>query len=53
VAIVATVIAAVIALLGLIGDYTQRVYRQSSGRPFYQVRRVYDPPDVIHQSRVG
>jgi len=53
VAIAATVIAAVIALLGLIGDYTQRVYRQSSGRPFYLVRRVYDAPDVIHQSRVG
>ena len=53
VAIVATLIAAVIALLGLIGDYTQRIYRQSSGRPFYLVRRVYDAPDVIHQSRVG
>lgn len=29
------------ALLGLGGDYVQRTYRQSSGRPFYLVRRVY------------
>jgi glycosyltransferase involved in cell wall biosynthesis len=42
-----------VALLGLIGDYAQRIYRQSSGRPFYLVRRVYDAPDTVHQSRVG
>jgi glycosyltransferase involved in cell wall biosynthesis len=28
-------------LLGLAGDYVQRIYRQSSGRPFYLVRHVY------------
>jgi hypothetical protein len=48
----ATVASAVLALIGLIGDYSQRTYRQSSGRPFYLVRRVYDAPDVVHQSRV-
>jgi hypothetical protein len=31
-----------VALLGLVGDYVQRVHRQSSGRPFYLVRRVYE-----------
>jgi hypothetical protein len=35
-----------IALLGLAGDYVQRIYRQSSGRPFYLVRRVYASPAV-------
>src|SRR5262249_1859034 len=35
-----TITAAAVALVGLIGDYTQRIYRQSSGRPFYLVRRV-------------
>jgi glycosyltransferase involved in cell wall biosynthesis len=45
--------AALVALLGLIGDYAQRIYRQSSGRPFYLVRRVYDAPDVVQQTRVG
>lgn len=33
-----------ISLLGLGGDYVQRIYRQSSGRPFYLVRRVHDGP---------
>jgi glycosyltransferase involved in cell wall biosynthesis len=42
-----------VAMLGLIGDYTQRIYRQSSGRPFYLVRRVHEAPGVVHQSRVG
>lgn len=28
-------------LLGLAGDYVQRIYRQSSGRPFYLVRQVH------------
>lgn len=32
------------AILGLVGDYTQRTYRQSSGRPFYLVRRVHETP---------
>jgi hypothetical protein len=31
-----------LALFGLVGDYVQRIYRQSSGRPFYLVRRVHD-----------
>jgi hypothetical protein len=38
--------AGVVALLGLAGDYVQRIYRQSSGRPFYLVRRVYASPAV-------
>jgi glycosyltransferase involved in cell wall biosynthesis len=33
-------------LLGLAGDYVQRIYRQSSGRPFYLVRRVYESAPV-------
>lgn len=35
--------AMLIALFGLAGDYVQRIYRQSSGRPFYLVRRVQEP----------
>jgi glycosyltransferase involved in cell wall biosynthesis len=35
-----------VALLGLAGDYVQRIYRQSSGRPFYLVRHVYASPAV-------
>jgi hypothetical protein len=38
--------AGLVALLGLAGDYVQRIYRQSSGRPFYLVRRVYAAPHV-------
>jgi glycosyltransferase involved in cell wall biosynthesis len=38
--------AGLVALLGLAGDYVQRIYRQSSGRPFYLVRRVYASPVV-------
>ena len=38
--------AALVALLGLAGDYMQRIYRQSSGRPFYLVRHVYATPAV-------
>ena len=34
--------ALLVALFGLAGDYTQRIYRQSSGRPFYLVRRVHE-----------
>jgi glycosyltransferase involved in cell wall biosynthesis len=34
--------AALLALFGLAGDYIQRIYRQSSGRPFYLVRRLHD-----------
>jgi hypothetical protein len=34
--------AAMLALFGLAGDYIQRIYRQSSGRPFYLVRRVHE-----------
>lgn len=33
--------AVLLALFGLAGDYIQRIYRQSSGRPFYLVRRVH------------
>jgi hypothetical protein len=36
-----TLFAAVVALLGLAGDYVQRIHRQSTGRPFYLVRRVH------------
>lgn len=36
--------AAIVALLGLAGDYVQRIYRQSSGRPFFLVRRVHESP---------
>ncbi|MBI3399990.1 MAG: glycosyltransferase family 2 protein [Acidobacteria bacterium] len=43
-AMAGTAIAALVALLGLIGDYTQRIYRQSSGRPFYLIRRVHETP---------
>jgi undecaprenyl-phosphate 4-deoxy-4-formamido-L-arabinose transferase len=32
-----------LALFGLAGDYIQRIYRQSSGRPFYLVRCVHEP----------
>jgi glycosyltransferase involved in cell wall biosynthesis len=35
--------AILIALFGLAGDYVQRIYRQSSGRPFFLVRRVHEP----------
>jgi hypothetical protein len=37
-----TVAALLVSLLGLAGDYLQRIYRQSSGRPFYLVRRVHE-----------
>jgi glycosyltransferase involved in cell wall biosynthesis len=36
-----TLLLAGTTLLGLAGDYVQRIYRQSSGRPFYLVRRIY------------
>jgi hypothetical protein len=52
VAAVATLVGALAAIAGLIGDYTQRIYRQSSGRPFYLVRRVHEATDAVHQSRV-
>ncbi len=35
--------ATLLALFGLAGDYVQRIYRQSSGRPFYLVRRIHEP----------
>jgi glycosyltransferase involved in cell wall biosynthesis len=34
--------AVLVALMGLAGDYVQRIYRQSSGRPFFLVRRVHE-----------
>ena len=37
-----TVAALLVALLSLAGDYVQRIYRQSSGRPFYLVRCVHE-----------
>jgi glycosyltransferase involved in cell wall biosynthesis len=49
---VLTLAVAVVAMIGLIGDYTQRIYRQSSGRPFYLVRRVHEASGVVQQSRV-
>jgi glycosyltransferase involved in cell wall biosynthesis len=48
-----TLFAVLLALIGLIGDYTQRTYRQSSGRPFYLVRRVHEAASIVPQSRVG
>ena len=36
--------ASLVALFGLAGDYLQRIYRQSSGRPFFLVRRIHEPP---------
>jgi len=52
VSLAATTAAATITLTALVGDYTQRTYRQSSGRPFYLVRRVHEAAGVV-QSRVG
>lgn len=40
--------AAIVAMLALGGDYVQRIYRQSSGRPFYLVRRVHGHPAPEH-----
>jgi glycosyltransferase involved in cell wall biosynthesis len=40
--VILAVQATLLALFGLAGDYIQRIYRQSSGRPFYLVRRVHD-----------
>jgi glycosyltransferase involved in cell wall biosynthesis len=42
-----SVTAALVALLSLAGDYVQRIYRQSSGRPFYLVRRVHESLDPV------
>jgi glycosyltransferase involved in cell wall biosynthesis len=39
--------AALLALLGLAGDYVQRIYRQSSGRPFYLVRRLHEASATV------
>jgi hypothetical protein len=41
-------VAALTALLGLAGDYVQRIYRQSSGRPFFLVRRVHGTQSEPH-----
>jgi glycosyltransferase involved in cell wall biosynthesis len=38
--------ATLLALFGLGGDYVQRIYRQSSGRPFYLVRRVHETDEA-------
>jgi undecaprenyl-phosphate 4-deoxy-4-formamido-L-arabinose transferase len=35
------------SLLGLAGDYVQRIYRQSSGRPFFLVRRVHEATTAV------
>ena len=37
-----TVAAALVSLLGLGGDYVQRIYRRSSARPFFLVPRVHE-----------
>ena len=42
--IAATLLGAAVSLLGLAGDYVQRIYRQSSGRPFYLVRAILRSP---------
>jgi glycosyltransferase involved in cell wall biosynthesis len=42
--------AGLIALFGLAGDYVQRIYRQSSGRPFFLVRRIHEPGEAPHSS---
>jgi len=39
-----TIAISLVGLMGLIGDYVQRIYRQGSGRPFYLVRRTYEAP---------
>ena len=52
-AVALTVTAALGAMLGLIGDYAQRIYRQSSGRPFYLVRRVHETPELVSKARVS
>jgi undecaprenyl-phosphate 4-deoxy-4-formamido-L-arabinose transferase len=41
------VVAFLVSLFGLAGDYLQRIYRQSSGRPFYLVRRVHDSAPTV------
>jgi glycosyltransferase involved in cell wall biosynthesis len=51
VALEITVVFALVALLGLVGDYTQRIYRQSSGRPFYLIRRVHETPGAPQDPR--
>lgn len=43
-----TLAAALAALLGLAGDYVQRIYRQSSGRPFFLVRRIHEAVSEPH-----
>ncbi|MBI3490692.1 MAG: glycosyltransferase family 2 protein [Acidobacteria bacterium] len=50
-ALAGTFVMALIALLGLVGDYTQRIYRQSSGRPFYLIRRVHETPGAAADPR--
>jgi len=37
----ATLICGAASLTSLAGDYVQRIYRQSSGRPFYLVRAIH------------
>ena len=39
-----TVLALAAAVCGLAGDFVQRTYRQTSGRPLYRVRRIHEPP---------
>jgi glycosyltransferase involved in cell wall biosynthesis len=39
-----------VALLGLAGDYLQRIHRQSSGRPFYLIRAIHDASDAADES---
>jgi glycosyltransferase involved in cell wall biosynthesis len=41
-----TLLLAGTTLFGLAGDYVQRIYRQSSGRPFYLVRHIYESRPV-------
>ncbi len=53
IAVALTITAGLGAMLGLIGDYAQRIYRQSSGRPFYLVRRVHETPDLVSKARVS
>jgi hypothetical protein len=36
-------LSALAALMALIGEYMQRIYRQTSGTPMYMIRRVHEP----------
>lgn len=39
--------AVLVGLMSLAADYVQRIYRQSSGRPFYLVRRIHEALEQV------